>query len=83
MSVEPNRPKRARNPMPDFVARALAERGLRDDYDARPAYQRNDYQGWIQRAKREDTRGRRLDQMLDELEAGGVYMKVAHPASRK
>ena len=53
------------------------------DYEARPFYQRNDYLAWIARAKREETRERRLAQMLDELEQGGVYMKMAHVPSRK
>ncbi len=45
-------------------------------YQARPPYQRNDYVGWITRAKRDDTRSRRLEQMLTELEAGNRYMKM-------
>ncbi|MEL6913916.1 MAG: YdeI/OmpD-associated family protein [Pseudomonadota bacterium] len=63
--------------MPQAVLAALEERGLRARYDARPWYQRNDYLGWIARAKREATRQKRLAQMLDELEAGDVYMKMA------
>jgi uncharacterized protein YdeI (YjbR/CyaY-like superfamily) len=62
--------------MPEYVERALEERGLMEAYRARPDYQQNDYIGWIERAKREDTRVRRLEQMLDELEAGDVYMKM-------
>jgi uncharacterized protein YdeI (YjbR/CyaY-like superfamily) len=46
-------------------------------YEARPDYQRNDYLGWIAQARREETRRKRLDQMLDELERGDVYMKMA------
>jgi uncharacterized protein YdeI (YjbR/CyaY-like superfamily) len=69
--------------MPEFVKRALKERGLMQDYDDRPAYQRNDYIGWINRAKRQETKEKRLRQMLDELEKGGVYMKMKHPASSK
>ena len=53
------------------------------DYRARPAYQQNDYLGWIAQAKRADTRLRRIEQMLDELERGGVYMKMDHPPSAK
>lgn len=72
--------KRPANPMPDFVARALETEGLRALYDQRPWYQRNDYIGWICRAKREETKSKRLKQMLDELKAGDVYMKMAwHP----
>lgn len=75
--------QRPRHPMPDFVRRALEERGLMADYNARPAYQRNDYLGWISRAKRPETQFKRLDQMLEELERGGVYMKMAHPPSTR
>ncbi len=67
---------RALNPMPENVRSALRERGLTAAYDARPAYQRNDYLGWIARAKRDDTKAKRLNQMLDELERGGVYMDM-------
>jgi len=69
-------PPRPRHPMPDFVRAALTARGLMDQYRARPPYQRNDYIGWIARAKTEITRLKRLNQMLDELERGGVYMKM-------
>jgi uncharacterized protein YdeI (YjbR/CyaY-like superfamily) len=67
---------RALNPMPENVRAALGDRGLTAAYDARPAYQRNDYLGWIARAKRDDTKAKRLNQMLDELERGGVYMDM-------
>lgn len=69
--------KRSLNPMPDDVRAALTERGLMATYGARPDYQKNDYLGWIARAKRPDTRKKRLDQMLDELRRGGVYMNMA------
>ena len=62
--------------MPGFVRSALLAHGLRNRYDQRPWYQRNDYLGWICRAKREETRQKRLNQMLDELTAGDVYMKM-------
>jgi uncharacterized protein YdeI (YjbR/CyaY-like superfamily) len=63
-------------PMPQFVREALRARRLMIRYQERPAYQRNDYLMWINEAKREETKQRRLDQMLDELDAGGVYMGV-------
>ncbi len=69
--------------MPDDVRARLDAAGVRDDYDARPWYQRNDYLAWIARAKRPDTRRRRIDQMLDELAEGGVYMGMDHPPSRR
>ncbi|HZX49010.1 MAG TPA: YdeI/OmpD-associated family protein [Nitrospirota bacterium] len=69
--------------MPDFVRNALEERSLMDAFNERPAYQQNDYVGWINRAKRQETKEKRLRQMLDELEKGGVYMNMKHPASGK
>jgi len=69
--------------MPEFVKQAMETRGLVGDFEKRPAYQQNDYIGWINRARLEKTKLKRLDQMLDELEAGGVYMKMTHPPSRK
>ena len=83
MSADFSNLERPRHPMPDFVRQALKARGLMDDYRARPAYQQNDYLGWINRAKRQATKEKRLQQMLDELEQGGVYMKMDHPPSRK
>lgn len=68
------RPLRKREDMPDFVRHALDERGLREKYDARPPYQRNDYLIWISKVKRDETKQKHLAQMLDELESGGVYM---------
>jgi uncharacterized protein YdeI (YjbR/CyaY-like superfamily) len=68
------RPLRKREDMPDFVSSALEESGLRARYDARPAYQRNDYLLWINKVKREETKRKHLAQMLDELRSGGVYM---------
>lgn len=69
--------KRPAHPMPGFVAEALEAEGLRETYDRRPWYQRNDYLGWITGAKRAETQAKRLRQMLDELHAGDVYMKMA------
>ena len=74
--------KRPRYPMPDFVRNALIERGLMEAYKKRPPYQQNDYIGWINRAKREETIHKRLEQMLDELEHGGVYMKMKYNSNK-
>ncbi|WP_163272445.1 YdeI/OmpD-associated family protein [Chelativorans alearense] len=68
--------RRPSNPMPDDVRAELEKRGLMAAYEARPPYQRNDYLGWIARARRPETRQKRLDQMLDELERGGAYMRM-------
>ncbi len=75
--------KREIQKMPEQIRIALAERDLTDDFYKRPPYQQNDYISWITRAKREETSRKRLDQMLDELEKGGVYMKMKHPASAR
>jgi uncharacterized protein YdhG (YjbR/CyaY superfamily) len=75
--------KRPRHPMPDYVKRALKESGLVEVYSQRPPYQRNDYIGWITQAKQEATRRKRLNQMLDELERGDVYMKMAYRPRKK
>lgn len=64
------------HPMPDFVREALSNSGLMAAYQQRPAYQQNDYIGWINRAKRQATKDKRLRQMLDELERGDVYMHM-------
>ena len=73
--------KRPRYAMPDFVRKALVEAGLVQTYRERPPYQRNDYIGWITRAKRVETKQRRLAQMLDELKRGDRYMKMSYRGS--
>jgi hypothetical protein len=83
MNANFGRLKRVRHPMPVFVRRALSEQGLMAAYRARPAYQQNDYLGWIGRAVRPETKEKRLRQMLAELAKGGVYMHMKHPASRR
>jgi uncharacterized protein YdeI (YjbR/CyaY-like superfamily) len=69
-------PPRPRHPIPEYMQEALESRGLMEAYNARPPYQRNDYIGWITRAKRPETQEKRLNQMLDELERGDVYMNM-------
>ena len=68
--------RRDLNPMPDEVRQALEARALVDAYQARPPFQRNDYLGWITRARKPETRQKRLAQMLDELEDGDINMKM-------
>jgi uncharacterized protein YdeI (YjbR/CyaY-like superfamily) len=67
---------RPRYEMPDFFSAALNAHGLMSAYLARPPYQQNDYIGWVTRAKLEATKQKRLNQMLDELKRGGIYMKM-------
>ena len=64
--------------MPDFVREAMIEHNLFEAYEDRPPYQQNDYLSWILRAKRDETRQKRLSQMLEELAQGGVYMKMRY-----
>jgi uncharacterized protein YdeI (YjbR/CyaY-like superfamily) len=66
--------KRSIQPMPDFVRRALESRSLMAAYESRPPYQRNDYLWWINKAKQQDTKEKRLAKMLSELEARSGYM---------
>ncbi len=70
--------------MPPSIRKTLIARGLMAAYRLRPAYQRNDYLGWIERARLESTRQHRLAQMLEELARGDRYMKMAWrpPAAR-
>jgi uncharacterized protein YdeI (YjbR/CyaY-like superfamily) len=69
--------------MPDYVQEALLEHRLMEAYRSRPPYQQNDYIGWITRAKRQETRERRLAQMLVELERGDKYMKMDYRPKRR
>jgi uncharacterized protein YdeI (YjbR/CyaY-like superfamily) len=62
--------------MPEYVRAALTKHKLMDAYHERPGYQQNDYIGWISRAKREETRQKRLSQMLEELKGGKLYMNM-------
>ena len=68
--------------MPDFVRAALLRQDLLDAFESRPPYQRNDYLGWISRAKRPETREKRLAQMLDELAGDDRYMNMAYKAKK-
>lgn len=69
-------PARPRYEMPEFFRDALESHGLMDVYLSRPPYQQNDYIGWVTRAKLETTKYKRLNQMLNELERGDVYMNM-------
>ena len=69
--------------MPPDVDQELRSAGVLDAYRERPAYQRNDYLGWIGQAQRDVTRANRVRQMVDELRQGGVYMGMPHAPSRR
>lgn len=70
--------KRPVYPMPEFIAVALREHKVSAAYEARPPYQRNDYVGWITRAKLDATKQKRLNQMLSELKGGKLYMNMQY-----
>jgi len=75
--------KRALAEMPDTVRTQLEAAGLMPAFEGRPPYQRNDYLHWIERGTHPETRRKRIDQMIEELGQGGIYMGMAHPPSRK
>ena len=84
MNKDNSRLKRPLYPVPEEVLAVLEKEGLVDSYYERPPYQRNDYISWITRAKREETRQKRLQQMIDELKDGSLYMKMKYnPKSQK
>ena len=74
--IDRSRMTREIHEMPEDVRQALDDRGVMSAYRQRPPYQQNDYVGWITRAKLPATRAKRLEQMLAELERGGVYMHM-------
>jgi uncharacterized protein YdeI (YjbR/CyaY-like superfamily) len=78
MKKRASRLQRPRHAIPADVRAALARHGLMEAYRSRPPYQRNDYIGWITRARRPETRSRRLAQMLEELTAGDRYMRMPY-----
>jgi len=80
MSMDTSRMTRQVYEIPDYITTALDNSGLWESYRARPPYQRNDYIGWIQRGKRQETRQKRLDQMLNELQNGDAYMGMKYRA---
>jgi hypothetical protein len=72
--------RRPRHPMPPFIQETLMAHGVWDAYLRRPPYQRNDYIGWITRARLPVTQAKRLAQMLAELAAGDAYMGMPYRA---
>ncbi len=75
---KPSRLTRPLNPMPADISELLHLRGVAKAYDLRPPYQGNDYLGWIARARRPETRAKRITQMLDELDKGTSYIKMPY-----
>jgi uncharacterized protein YdeI (YjbR/CyaY-like superfamily) len=82
MKMDASRLKRKRYAMPDDIRESLVRNSLLQAYHNRPQYQQNDYIGWITHAKRDDTRRRRITQMLQELARGDRHMKMAYKAKK-
>ncbi len=76
--MDMSRLKRAINAMPTDIEERLIREDLLAPYRGRPAYQQNDYLGWIARAKRPETREKRIGQMIDELRRGDSYMGMRY-----
>ena len=70
--------KRRIQKMPKFVKDALVKNKVFDRYKQRPPYQRNDYLWWINNAKRDETKQKRLRQMIEELKVGNKYMNMKY-----
>ena len=66
-------PNSQSQPMAGNVRGALAKRNLTDAFRARPDYQQNDYLKWIALAVGPAAKDKRLQQMLEELEKGGLF----------
>src|SRR3954467_7484557 len=66
-------PNKQKQQMPGNVRGALAKRNLTDAYSDRPQYQQDDYLKWIASAAGPQAKQQRLDQMLEELEKGGLF----------
>lgn len=75
--------RREKHPMPDDILGALESDCLFEAYECRPPYQQNDYIGWIVSAKRDETRQKRITQMLDELRRGDVYLTMKYKPAGK
>jgi len=68
--------------MPKEVEERLIRENLMDAYRKRPPYQQNDYLGWILKAKRPETKERRIARMIEELRNGEKYMGMDYRAQK-
>ena len=81
-TMDTSRLKRKINPMPKEVEERLIRENLMEAYRKRPPYQQNDYLGWILKAKRPETKEKRIAQMLEELRRGDKYMGMDYRAKK-
>lgn len=80
--MDSSRLKRAVYPMPEDIRQRMETEKVLAAYRLRPAYQQNDYIGWISRAKRPETREKRIAQMIAELKVGDSYMGMDYHAKK-
>jgi len=73
-----SRTRRPHYAMPGFVRAALTKKPPHGEVPRAPALPAQRYLWWITSAKREETKQKRLDQMLAELAAGDAYMKMPY-----
>jgi len=78
--MDTSRLKRKINSMPGDMEKRLINENLMDAYKRRPPYQQNDYLGWILKARRPETREKRIAQMIEELRSGDRYMGMKYRA---
>ena len=75
--------KRIIQPMPEDVLQRLLQEDIIAVYQQRPAYQQNDYLAWFLQAKKQQTRQKRIDQMVQELRNGHQYMGMKYHERRE
>lgn len=68
--------------LPGTIKNILLAEDVLEAYENRPFYQRNDYIHWITDAKREETKNKRIRQMIEELRAGNIYMNMEYTGKR-
>jgi len=78
--MDTSRLKQKINPMPPEVEEQLVRENLMEAYKRRPPYQQNDCLGWILKAKRPETKQKRIDQVIEELRNGDRYMGMEYRA---
>jgi hypothetical protein len=66
-------PNKTPQPMPGNERGALANRKHTDTNDDRPHEKQQEYLKWIAAAAGPTEKQKRLDQMLEEIEKGGVF----------
>ena len=83
MSKDYSKLKRPKPAMPGFVKKALQKRDLLKAYEKRPDYQQDGYLEWINEVKNQEIITQRLNQMLDELGQGNIFMQEEYKPPKK